>query len=86
MPSDYLFPGSDIETVPLMVFQVIASFFVACCVLALAIVAREKYQGQKPQSTLIHPQTIALENFGEDSVYRFYRKEQDGLVLCHRLL
>ena len=78
-PLKSAFPLSDIEVASYLVLQYLACFVGASCVLALAIVAREKYRDRNTLRTQVHPQSLterdhkyALENLGEDSVYRFF--------------
>ena len=80
MPRISVFPLSSIEKPTKLVLQFIACFIGASCVLALAIVAREKYRDRnitrspiRPQSSLTdRDQKYALEHLGEDSVYQFF--------------
>jgi hypothetical protein len=78
-PLKSAFPLSDIEVASYLVLQYLACFVGASCVLALAIVAREKYRDRNTLRTQVHLQSLterdhkyALENLGEDSVYRFF--------------
>ena len=78
-PLKSAFPLSDIEVASYLVLQYLACFVGALCVLALAIVAREKYRDRNTLRTQVHPQSLterdhkyALENLGEDSVYPFF--------------
>ena len=82
MPNTTYFPFStiivQIEDAPLLVLQFIACFIGAACALALAIFAYKKYRDRNIPLPLINQsltdrdKAYALENMGEDTVYRFF--------------
>ena len=76
---DAVFPFSSYKDVHSVVLLFLGCFICAACVLAMAIYAREMYREYDTPRTLVHQESLtdrdqkyALENLGEDSVYRFF--------------